>query len=62
MIWGRKHDERFKDQFECLFKEERKMCECGCTNPEKKVKDPKKCSPKQIGECHPEAKDHPCEK
>ena len=36
-------------------------CGCGCTNPEKKVKDPKKCSPEQIAECHPESKGHPCE-
>ena len=37
------------------------MCDCGCTNPEKKVKDSEKCSPEQIAECHPESKDHPCE-
>jgi hypothetical protein len=37
------------------------MCDCGCTNPEKKVKDPKLCSPEQIAKCHPESKDHPCE-
>ena len=37
------------------------MCDCGCTNPEKKVKDPEKCSPQEIAECHPESKDHPCE-
>ena len=27
-----------------------------------KEKDPKKCTPKEVSECHPEAKDeHPCE-
>jgi hypothetical protein len=38
------------------------MCDCGCTNPEKKTRDLKKCSPKQIAECHPKAKEHPCER
>jgi hypothetical protein len=31
-----------------------------CEHPEKKVKDPKKCSPEQIAECHPESETHPC--
>ncbi len=31
-----------------------------CTHPEKKAKDPKKCSPEQIAECHPDAEGHPC--
>jgi hypothetical protein len=37
------------------------MCECDSTNTEKKVKDPKKCSPEQIAECHPKSEEHPCE-
>jgi hypothetical protein len=41
--------------------EEDSMGSCGCTKAEKKVKDPKKCSPEQIAECHPAAKEHPCE-
>ena len=51
------------DQLGCISKEVCLMCDCGCgcTNPEKKVKDPKKCSPEQIAECHPESKGHPCE-
>jgi len=31
-----------------------------CEHPEKKAKDPKKCSPEQIAECHPESGTHPC--
>ena len=40
------------------------MCdkESCCEHPEKKVKDPKECSPEQIAECHPESENHPCEK
>jgi len=51
------------DQFRFFLKEACLMCDCGCgcANPEKKVKDPKKCSPEQIAECHPESKGHPCE-
>ena len=49
------------DQFGCFCLEVCLMCDCGCTNPEKKVKDPKKCSPEQIAECHPDSKGHPCE-
>jgi len=39
------------------------MCgkQSSCTHPEKKIIDPKGCSPEQIAECHPEAKKHPCE-
>jgi hypothetical protein len=37
-----------------MCKPEPKCCDKG--------KDPKECSPEQIAECHPEAKDgHPCE-
>ncbi len=37
------------------------MCDCGRTHPEKKIKDPKRCSPEQRAECHPESESHPCE-
>jgi hypothetical protein len=38
------------------------MCDkCGCTNPEKLQNKPEQCTPEQLAECHPEAKDHPCE-
>ncbi len=33
---------------------------CGCTHPEKKAKDPAKCSAEQIAECHPGSETHPC--
>ena len=61
MICGRNRMKGLIDQCGCYFIEACPMCDCGCTNPEKKVKDPKKCSPKQIAECHPESKGHPCE-
>ena len=42
-------------------KEETSMCACKCEHPEKlKGGDPKKCSPKQIEECHGAKKIHPC--
>jgi len=47
-------------QFGWYFKEVSSMCDCGCTNPEKKVKDPAKCSPEQVAECHPKSKGHRC--
>ena len=49
------------DQCGYFFIEGCLMCDCGCTNPDKKIKDPKKCAPEQIAECHPESKGHPCE-
>jgi len=36
---------------------EKKSC---CEHLEKKVADPKECSPEQIAECHPESETHPC--
>jgi len=33
-----------------------------CLQPKKGKHDPKKCSPKQIKECHGDVKKHPCEK
>ena len=59
MPCGRNMVKGLIDQFGCFFIEDCLMS--GCTNPEKKVKDPKKCSPEQIAECHPESKEHPCE-
>ena len=53
--------ERFNRSVQNFLIEVCIMCDCGCTSPEKKVKDPKKCSPEQIAECHPESKGHPCE-
>jgi ArsR family transcriptional regulator len=42
-------------------KEGATMCACKCEHPEKlKGGDPKKCSPKQIEECHGTKKSHPC--
>ena len=42
-------------------KEEAMMCAYKCEHPEKlKGGDPKKCSPKQIAECHGTKKSHPC--
>jgi len=40
----------------CFMCKEKSCCE----HPEKKVKDPKECSPEQIAECHPKSKGHPC--
>jgi hypothetical protein len=38
------------------------MCEkCGCTDPDKRKENPEECTPEQVKECHPDAKDHPCE-
>jgi ArsR family transcriptional regulator len=42
-------------------KEGATMCACKCEHPEKlKGGDPKKCSPRQIEECHGTKKNHPC--
>lgn len=40
---------------------EAKMCECGCEKPQKLEKEPGKCSPEKIKECHGEGQNHPCE-
>jgi len=61
MTCGRNRVKDLIDQSGRLFIEVCLMCDCGCTNPEKKAKDPKKCSPEQIAECHPESEGHPCE-
>jgi len=37
------------------------MCNCkGCQHPEKLKGKPGDCSPKQVRECHGDAKKHPC--
>jgi len=60
MTCGRNRVKGLIDQSGSFFIEVYLMCDCGCTNPEKKVKDPKECSLEQIAECHPESKGHPC--
>ena len=40
-------------------KEEGKMCDCKCQNPEKLKGKPEECTPQQIRECHGD-KEHPC--
>jgi DNA-binding transcriptional ArsR family regulator len=41
-------------------KEERKMCDCQCQQPEKLKGKPEECTPKQIEKCHGSKKNHPC--
>jgi len=31
-----------------------------CCHPEKKVENPKECSPEQIRKCHGDVSEHPC--
>jgi ArsR family transcriptional regulator len=41
-------------------KEEKKMCDCKCQQPEKLKGKPEECTPKQIEKCHGKASKHPC--
>ena len=56
MTCGRNRAESLNGPVWMILQRGMSMCECGCTNPKKKAKDPKECSPEQIAECHPEAK------
>jgi hypothetical protein len=42
------------------MKEEKKMCDCKCQQPEKLKGKPEECTPKQIEKCHGKASKHPC--
>jgi ArsR family transcriptional regulator, arsenate/arsenite/antimonite-responsive transcriptional repressor len=41
-------------------KEVKAMCQCCCERPEKIKGKPEECTPEQIGDCHGDAKSHPC--
>lgn len=41
-------------------KEDVKMCDCKCQQPEKLKGKPGECTPVQIRECHGDEKKHPC--
>jgi hypothetical protein len=54
----------FKIKYQVLkYKpEEASMCQNCCEQPIKLMDKPENCSPKQIKECHGNAKEHPCTK
>jgi DNA-binding transcriptional ArsR family regulator len=48
------------DQPKSGYKEEMKMCDCKCQQPEKLKGKPGECTLEQIKECHGDRPDHPC--
>jgi hypothetical protein len=42
------------------YKEDVKMCDCKCQQPEKLKGKPGECTLEQIKECHGDEKGHPC--
>jgi ArsR family transcriptional regulator len=49
---------QLNNKLDC-HKEEEKMCDCKCQQPEKLKSKPEECTLEQIKECHGD-KEHPC--